>query len=95
VKQCDENCGDTCDNSRIYISNLPPDVTTDELRDLFGGIGQVIFLFFESNTWIAQSSSELFVPYFDSTFCNVLLMLLFVPFSYAFHRDFKMGCFCN
>ncbi|KAI6686970.1 hypothetical protein NL676_032883 [Syzygium grande] len=41
VKQCDENCGDTCDNSRIYISNLPPDVTTDELRDLFGGIGQV------------------------------------------------------
>ncbi|KAH9309349.1 hypothetical protein KI387_037260 [Taxus chinensis] len=41
VKQCDENCGDTCDNSRIYISNLPLDVTTDELRDLFGGIGQV------------------------------------------------------
>ncbi|KAG0498551.1 hypothetical protein HPP92_002846 [Vanilla planifolia] len=41
IKQCDENCGDTCDNSRIYISNLPPDVTTDELRDLFGGIGQV------------------------------------------------------
>ncbi|KAJ4970573.1 hypothetical protein NE237_003672 [Protea cynaroides] len=41
VKQCDENCGDSCDNSRIYISNLPPDVTTDELRELFGGIGQV------------------------------------------------------
>ncbi|KAL2508168.1 transcription initiation factor TFIID subunit 15b [Forsythia ovata] len=41
VKQCDENCGDSCDNSRIYISNLPPDVTTDELRDLFGSIGQV------------------------------------------------------
>lgn len=41
VKQCDENCGDTCDNSRIYISNLPLDVTSDELRDLFGGIGQV------------------------------------------------------
>ncbi|OWM66666.1 hypothetical protein CDL15_Pgr010317 [Punica granatum] len=41
VKQCDENCGDTCDNARIYISNLPPDVTVDELRDLFGGIGQV------------------------------------------------------
>lgn len=40
--QCDENCGDTCDNSRIYVSNLPPDVTVDELRDLFGGIGQVI-----------------------------------------------------
>ncbi|KAM0948090.1 putative RNA recognition motif domain, Zinc finger, RanBP2-type, RNA-binding domain superfamily [Dioscorea sansibarensis] len=41
VKQCDDNCGDTCDNSRIYISNLPADVTIDELRDLFGGIGQV------------------------------------------------------
>jgi RNA-binding protein FUS len=39
--QCDENCGDTCDNSRIYISNLPLDVTIDELKDLFGGIGQV------------------------------------------------------
>ncbi|KAL4189614.1 hypothetical protein AMTRI_Chr08g166210 [Amborella trichopoda] len=41
VKQCDENCGDSCDNARIYISNLPPDVTTDELKELFGGIGQV------------------------------------------------------
>jgi RNA-binding protein FUS len=41
VKQCDENCDDTCDNSRIYISNLPPNVTIDELRDLFGTIGQV------------------------------------------------------
>lgn len=41
VKQCDENCGDTCDNTRIYISGLPLDVTVDELRDLFGGIGQV------------------------------------------------------
>uniref|UniRef100_A0A1D1YJ10 RNA-binding protein EWS n=2 Tax=Anthurium amnicola TaxID=1678845 RepID=A0A1D1YJ10_9ARAE len=41
VKQCDGNCDESCDNSRIYISNLPPDVTTDELRDLFGGIGQV------------------------------------------------------
>eukprot|EP00252_Welwitschia_mirabilis_P011576 TRINITY_DN2585_c0_g1_i4.p1 TRINITY_DN2585_c0_g1~~TRINITY_DN2585_c0_g1_i4.p1 ORF type:complete len:515 (-),score=67.27 TRINITY_DN2585_c0_g1_i4:89-1453(-) len=41
VKQCDETCDDSCDNSRIYISNLPLDVTTDELRDLFGGIGQV------------------------------------------------------
>ncbi|XP_020585920.1 transcription initiation factor TFIID subunit 15b, partial [Phalaenopsis equestris] len=41
IKQCDETCGDTCDNSRIYISNLPTDVTIDELRDLFGGIGQV------------------------------------------------------
>ncbi|GBG73807.1 hypothetical protein CBR_g17146 [Chara braunii] len=41
VKQCDAHCGDTCDNTRIYISGLPLDVTTDELRDLFGGIGQV------------------------------------------------------
>ncbi|KAL8151435.1 hypothetical protein V2J09_021243 [Rumex salicifolius] len=41
VKQCDENCGDSCDNARIYFSNLPPDVTTDELRELFGGIGMV------------------------------------------------------
>lgn len=41
VKQCDGNCADDCDNSRIYISNLPLDVTVDELRDLFGGIGQV------------------------------------------------------
>ncbi|KAK4777658.1 hypothetical protein SAY87_017845 [Trapa incisa] len=41
VKQCDANCDGTCDNARIYISNLPPDVTIDELRDLFGGIGQV------------------------------------------------------
>ncbi|KAK2982735.1 hypothetical protein RJ640_025151, partial [Escallonia rubra] len=42
VKQCDENCENTgCDNSRIYISNLPPDVTIDELQELFGGIGQV------------------------------------------------------
>ena len=45
MKQCDENCGDSCDNSRIYISNLPPDVTVDELRELFGGIGQVKFIF--------------------------------------------------
>ncbi|CAI0549015.1 unnamed protein product [Linum tenue] len=41
IKQCDENCGDTCDNSRIYISNLPADVTVEELQELFGGIGQV------------------------------------------------------
>uniref|UniRef100_M4CRC2 Uncharacterized protein n=1 Tax=Brassica campestris TaxID=3711 RepID=M4CRC2_BRACM len=41
VKQCDANCDETCDNARIYISNLPPDVTVDELKDLFGGIGQV------------------------------------------------------
>ncbi|WZZ34353.1 hypothetical protein YC2023_017754 [Brassica napus] len=37
VKQCDKNC----DNAIIFINNLPPDVTTDELKDLFGGIGQV------------------------------------------------------
>jgi RNA-binding protein FUS len=41
VKQCDDECGDTCDNTRIYISGLPLDVTIDELRELFGGIGQV------------------------------------------------------
>ncbi|KAE8712745.1 Transcription initiation factor TFIID subunit 15b [Hibiscus syriacus] len=41
IKQCDGNCSDSCDNSRIYISNLPPDVTIEELKDLFGGIGQV------------------------------------------------------
>ncbi|KAH0912615.1 hypothetical protein HID58_035936 [Brassica napus] len=40
VKQCDENC----DNARIYINNLPPDVTTDELKDLFGRVGQLISL---------------------------------------------------
>ncbi|CAF1915642.1 unnamed protein product [Brassica oleracea var. botrytis] len=40
VKQCDKNC----DNAIIFINNLPPDVTTDELKDLFGGIGQVITL---------------------------------------------------
>lgn len=43
IKQCDGNCDETCDNSRIYISNLPPDVTIEELRELFGGIGQVGF----------------------------------------------------
>lgn len=41
VKQCDENCGDTCDNTRIYIAGLPLDVKEEELRELFGGIGQV------------------------------------------------------
>ena len=49
MKQCDENCGDTCDNSRIYISNLPPDVTVEELRELFGGIGQVNLISFCSS----------------------------------------------
>ncbi|XP_056843999.1 transcription initiation factor TFIID subunit 15b-like [Raphanus sativus] len=34
VKQCDENCDETRDNTSIYINNLPPDVTTDELKDL-------------------------------------------------------------
>ncbi|KAJ3686700.1 hypothetical protein LUZ61_015864 [Rhynchospora tenuis] len=41
VKQCDDTCDDTCDNSRIYISNLPLDVTVDELQELFGTIGLV------------------------------------------------------
>ncbi|KAJ4979363.1 hypothetical protein NE237_010143 [Protea cynaroides] len=36
VNQCDEICGNFCDNSRIYISNLLPDVTTDKLREFFG-----------------------------------------------------------
>ncbi|KAG4198792.1 hypothetical protein ERO13_A05G108332v2 [Gossypium hirsutum] len=41
IKQCDDTCGDSCDNTRIYISNLPTNITVEELRDLFGGIGQV------------------------------------------------------
>ncbi|KAL9234751.1 hypothetical protein vseg_009582 [Gypsophila vaccaria] len=41
VKQCDEKCGDSCDNARIYISNMPPDVTIEELQALFGNIGTV------------------------------------------------------
>ncbi|KAF6160710.1 hypothetical protein GIB67_026334 [Kingdonia uniflora] len=45
VKQCDESCGDSCDNSRIYISNLPPDVNSDELKELFGSIGQSIKIY--------------------------------------------------
>ncbi|TYI26477.1 hypothetical protein ES332_A05G116700v1 [Gossypium tomentosum] len=40
IKQCDDTCGDSCDNTRIYISNLPTNITVEELRDLFGGIGQ-------------------------------------------------------
>lgn len=40
IKQCDDTCGDSCDNTRIYISNLLADITIEELRDLFGGIGQ-------------------------------------------------------
>ncbi|KAJ4978287.1 hypothetical protein NE237_009067 [Protea cynaroides] len=36
VNQCDEICGNSCDNSRIYISNLPPDVPIDKLREFFG-----------------------------------------------------------
>lgn len=46
MKQCYENCGDTCDNARICISNLLPDVTTDGLQQLFGGIGQVLLSVF-------------------------------------------------
>ncbi|XP_071687150.1 transcription initiation factor TFIID subunit 15b-like [Rutidosis leptorrhynchoides] len=41
VKKCHETCDKSCDNARIYISNLPPDVTVDELRALFGGLGQI------------------------------------------------------
>ncbi|KAL2904284.1 Transcription initiation factor TFIID subunit 15b, partial [Bienertia sinuspersici] len=46
VKQCDENCGDSCDNSNINVSNFPPDVTIDEFRELFGSIGTVRFVSF-------------------------------------------------
>ncbi|KAD5317430.1 hypothetical protein E3N88_17376 [Mikania micrantha] len=41
VKQCDENCDESCGNARICISCLRLDVTVDELRELFGGNGQV------------------------------------------------------
>eukprot|EP00899_Mesostigma_viride_P010289 jgi/Mesvir1/19261/Mv10342-RA.1 len=41
IKQCDANCSESCDNSRIYITGLTKDVTVDELQQLFGGIGQV------------------------------------------------------
>lgn len=41
VKQCDDKCGDSCDNARIYISGLPDNTTEDEIRELFSGIGQV------------------------------------------------------
>jgi hypothetical protein len=27
----DEKCDETCDNARIYISNLPPHATVEEL----------------------------------------------------------------
>lgn len=65
IKQCDENCGDTCDNSRIYISNLPPDVSIDELQELFGGIGLVKdytldFFFLFLNHLLSLSSSGVF-----------------------------------
>ena len=32
VKQCDENCDDTCDNARIYITGLGADVVEDDLQ---------------------------------------------------------------
>jgi RNA-binding protein FUS len=38
IKQYDENCRGNCDNCRF---TSPLDVTSDELRDLFGEIGQV------------------------------------------------------
>jgi RNA-binding protein FUS len=40
-KQCNENCGDICDKTRVYISGLLLDVKEEELRVHFGGIGQV------------------------------------------------------
>lgn len=71
VKQCDDNCGDTCDNSRIYISNLPPDVTIEELRDLFGGIGQVMFCSIDFCTCTIYS--VIFLNLLSGTFCMKLL----------------------
>lgn len=57
VKQCDSSCDDTCENSRIYVSNLPPDVTIDELRELFGNIGLVIY-----STLLSMYLAESTVP---------------------------------
>ena len=38
---CSEACDESCTNTRIYVSGLPPDVTAEELADLFGNIGVV------------------------------------------------------
>lgn len=73
VKQCDENCDETCDNARIYINNLPPDVTTDELKDLFGGIGQVITLVFFYSFCVFTSGNKFYLGV-DSCFCICLLV---------------------
>lgn len=74
VKQCDENCGDFCDNARIYISNLPPDVTIEELRELFGSIGQVICRFLS-----VMILSIRFISY-----CSIYLVFLVLHNSHDF-----------
>ena len=41
--KCDETCkgGDNCTNSRIYISGLPKGCTSDDITDMFGGLGTI------------------------------------------------------
>ena len=75
VKQCDDNCDETCDNARIYISNLPPDITSDELRELFGGIGLVNFFSSVLSPFLWQDlfSMKSFV---DRGFCHSFVFLL-------------------
>ena len=34
-----KNCGDECDNNRIYVSGLPSTITEKDLVDKFGTIG--------------------------------------------------------
>ncbi|CAM9268870.1 unnamed protein product [Ascophyllum nodosum] len=36
---CGKNCGDECDNNRIYVSGLPSTITEKDLVDKFGTIG--------------------------------------------------------
>ena len=69
VKQCDKNC----DNAIIFINNLPPDVTTDELKDLFGDIGQVITLVFFYSFCVFTSGNKFYLEV-DSCFCICLLV---------------------
>lgn len=33
------DCGDECDNNRIYVSGLPTTITEDELVEKFASIG--------------------------------------------------------
>jgi RNA-binding protein FUS len=42
VAQCDDKCLENgCDNSRIYVTGLKPNVTVDDLHTLFSGIGVI------------------------------------------------------